>query len=160
MPIFMLFAGFMELFDLKKKLLEACFHEVDQRAASLRRVMEEAQQSANEYGQPKDRYDSYRTQLLRKRDMFGQQLQKILEQRHILEKVNTEKRCPVVEFGALVDTGDQIVFVSVGLGRIEHDGKEYFVISPAVPFYIAMEGKSAGETFDFRGKSLRINQIA
>ena len=101
--------------QLKKNLIEACIKEVDERAESLRKVMDEAQQSANEYGQPKDRYDSYRTQLLRKRDMFGQQLQKILDQRNLLEKINLEKKSSRVGFGSLVITDKQRIFVCIGL---------------------------------------------
>ena len=124
----------MELIQLKKDLLSAILSEIDERAASLRKVMEDAQQSANDYGQPKDRYDSYRTQLLRKRDMFGQQLQKILDQRKVLERIDPERLIDVVGFGALVITNKQKIFVSVGLGKFEFLKEEYFVISPAVPF--------------------------
>jgi transcription elongation GreA/GreB family factor len=145
--------------DLKKDLFQSCLAEIDQKADTLRNAMDEAQQSANDYGPPKDRYDSYRTQLLRKRDLFGQQLQKIMEQRNLLEKTDPEKASERVEFGALVITDAQKIFVSVGLGRHFCNDMEFFVISPAVPFYKAMEGKRAGDVFDFRGERIRILQI-
>ena len=149
----------MELSELKKKLHDACFAEIDERADSLRKVMDDAQQSANDYGQPKDRYDSYRTQLLRKRDMFGQQLGKILEQRTLLEKIDQEKTYSTVEFGALVVTDKQKIFVSVGIGKFIYKDEEYFVISPAVPFCKAMEGKNKGDAFEFRGQKFNIIDI-
>lgn len=150
----------MKLSDLKKKLHQACFVEIDERISSLKMVMEEAQQSANDYGQPKDRYDSYRTQLLRKRDMFGQQLSKIMEQRTLLERLDPEKSNARVEFGALVITDMQKIYVSVGIGRFEFQGEEFFVISPAVPFCKAMEGKQKGDAFEFRGQKYTIKDIA
>jgi len=150
----------MELSRLKNKLREACFAEIDDRISSLKKVMEEAQQSANDYGQPKDRYDSYRTQLLRKRDMFGQQLSKIMEQRTLLERLNPDKSSSIVEFGALVITDKQKIFISVGIGRFEFEGEEYFVISPVVPFCKAMEGKNKGDAFEFRGQQYMIKDIA
>jgi hypothetical protein len=150
----------MKLSELKLGLLEACFKEIDDRASSLRKVMEDAQQSANDYGQPKDRYDSYRTQLLRKRDMFGQQLGKILDQRNVLEKIDPDRICEKVEFGALVKTDKQKIFISVGLGKFNYNKQEYFVISPAVPFYKAMEGCRAGDAFEFRNQKFEIREIA
>jgi len=150
----------MKLSDLKKELLNACFDEIDDRAASLRKVMEDAQQSANDYGQPKDRYDSYRTQLLRKRDMFGQQLFKILEQRSILEKIDPDKSSTAVEFGALVVTNNQTIFITIGLGKFSFSGHDYFVISPGVPFFRAMEGLKAGDAFEFRGQKCNILEIS
>lgn len=149
----------MELSVLKNELLKACFTEIDDRATSLRKVMEDAQQSANDYGQPKDRYDSYRTQLLRKRDMFGQQLSKILKQRTLLEKIDPERSCNSVEFGALVVTDKQKIFVSVGIGKFIYKDEEFFVISPVVPFCKAMEGKQKGDTFEFRGQKFLIKDI-
>jgi hypothetical protein len=150
----------MKLSELKKSLLEACFSEIEERAASLRKVMDDAQQSANDYGQPKDRYDSYRTQLLRKRDMFGQQLGKILEQKTILERIDPERSNTVVEFGALVITNKQKIFVSIGLGKFVFGGQDYFVISPAVPFFKAMDGLKVGDSFEFRNQKFEIREIA
>jgi len=150
----------MELLELKKELLSACISLIDERADFLRKVMDDAQQSANDYGQPKDRYDSYRTQLLRKRDLFGQQLYKILEQHNILEKIDTERAADTVKFGAIVITNKQKIFVSIGLGKIEYGGVDYFVISPGVPFFKAMEGKKAGDSFEFRGQKCKILEVS
>ncbi|MEN8224574.1 MAG: hypothetical protein ABFS05_04365 [Bacteroidota bacterium] len=149
----------MNILSIKKELLQACIAEIDERTDSLKKVMEEAQQSANDYGQPKDRYDSYRAQLLRKRDMFGQQLQKILEQRMVLEKIGTEKKHTLASFGAIVITDTRKIFISVGLGKLELEGEEYFVISPAVPFFKAIEGKKPGDSFEFRNQKFSILEI-
>ncbi len=150
----------MKLSELKMELLNACFVEIDDRADSLRKVMDDAQQSANDYGQPKDRYDSYRTQLLRKRDMFGQQLNKIFRQRNLLEKVDPEKSCELVEFGSMVITDKQKIFIAVGLGKFSYKDEDYFVISQAVPFYKAMESKGAGDAFEFRGQKFEILEVS
>lgn len=150
----------MKLLELKKELLSACISEIDERADSLRKVMDDAQQSANDYGQPKDRYDSYRTQLLRKRDLFGKQLYKILEQRNVLEKINTDRVTDTVKFGAIVITNKQKMFVSVGIGKMEYGGSDYFVISPGVPFFMAMDGKKAGDSFEFRGQKYKILEVS
>lgn len=150
----------MKLSELKKQLLAGCLKEIDEKATSLQKVMDEAQQSANDYGQPKDRYDSYRAQLLRKRDMFGQQLQKLLQQRDVLDRIDHEKIASVVGFGSVVITNKQKIFVSIGLGKKMIDGTEYFVISGGVPFYKAIEGKKIGDSFEFRGQQFTILELA
>lgn len=149
----------MNISDLKQELLNTCLKEVEDRAESLRLVMQDAQQSANDYGQPKDRYDSYRAQLLRKRDMFGQQLQKILSQKNILEKVDPTKKHDEAAFGSIIITDKQNIFVSVGLGKVELNGESFFVISPAVPYFKAVEGKKRGDIFEFRGQKFSILEI-
>ena len=149
----------MDRIKLKKDLLQSCMKGIEEKAESIRKVMDDAQQSANDYGQPKDRYDSYRAQLLRKRDMFGQQLAKIMEQKSILQKLDPEKSYETVTFGALVITDTEKVFVSIGMGKQECNGMEVYIISPLVPFFKSMEGKKVGDTFEFRGQKITILDI-
>lgn len=145
--------------SIKKSLLEACESHLQENIDNLREAMEEAQRSANEYGQPKDRYDSYRAQLYRKRDMFALQLQKLLDQMEVLQKLDPDEPKSKVEFGALVITNKQKLFVSTSIGKLELEGKEYFVISPMVPFYEAMKDCKKGDSFSFRGNTFTIEDI-
>lgn len=127
---------------------------------NLESNMTEIQNSANDYGAPKDRYDSYRNQLSRKRDMIAKQLQIANEHYEMLDRINTSIKYEKVEFGALVETSKQNLFVSISLGKIELKGTEYFAISPAVPIYQAMDSKKVGEEFEFRGNSFKIIAIS
>ncbi len=145
--------------ELKQKLLSRCREQLEGMAADFQREMDEAQQSANEYGAPKDRYDAYRTQLLRKRDMFAQQLAKLNTQLDVLDRIDPGRGCDKVEFGALVITDLQKLFISTGLGKIDCEGDQYYAVSGAVPIFRAMEGKKAGDEFTFNGKKIRIKDI-
>jgi len=144
---------------MKKKLLLACEELQLASINSLKSTVDEAQKSANEYGAPKDRYDSYRTQLLRKRDMFAQQLVKANEQMDVLRLIDPKKECSRVEFGAVVFTNKQNMFISIGLGKVQADDDVFYAISPVVPIYKAMEGKKAGEEFAFNNITYRIEKI-
>jgi hypothetical protein len=142
--------------ELKRGLLQKCLSIQQKSAENLLSVMQEAQQSANDYGQPKDRYDSYRTQLLRKRDMFGGQLKKVDDEITLLDRIDLKQLNKNVSFGAVVVTNAQRVFVSVGIGKLEFNNEVYYAISPLVPFYKAMEGMKKGDVFNFRGKDITI----
>lgn len=143
----------------KNKIITATTEHLQTVVEHLKAAMDDAQTSANEYGQPKDRYDSYRAQLLRKRDMFGQQLKKTYEQQDILKKVEPEKLLDKVMFGAVVFTENQKIFISIGLGTLDVDGEKYFVISPVVPFYKAIQNLSEGDAFEFREKKEKISVV-
>jgi hypothetical protein len=145
--------------QLKKQIVEACRKIVDDKAGQLREAMQEAQQAANEYGAPKDRYDSFRTQLLRKRDMYGQQLSKVSEQIEALDKINTDKELDTVSYGAVVITEIQKLFISTGIGKFEFQGETYYAISGIVPVYKAMEGKKKGDTYVFNGRKIKILDV-
>ncbi len=149
----------MDKLGFKKRLIKVCLDYQKKSADNLLSVMREAQQSANDYGQPKDRYDSYRTQLLRKRDMFGNQLEKVYEEINVLEKIDLARHNETVSFGAVVITDAQKIFVSTGIGKIDFEGETFYAISTLVPFYKAMEGLKMGDTFNFRGKDIKILEL-
>lgn len=144
---------------LKQKVLDACFEQQDKVMRNLKVVMEEVADSAEEYGLPKDLYDSYRNQMMSKREMFAQQLQKIQEQVEILRRVDMTRTYKSVRFGAIVITESQRLFIAAGIGKVVVDGDEYFVISAMVPFYSAIDGKKAGDTFEFRGKKEKVLEV-
>jgi hypothetical protein len=149
----------MDRLKLKQKILDACFEQQTKVRENLKVVMEEVADSAEEYGLPKDLYDSYRNQMMSKREMFAQQLLKINEQVDILRRIDMSKTYHQIRFGAVVITETQRLFVASGIGKIMVEGEEYFVISAMVPFYNAIDGKKVGDTFEFRGKKEKVLEV-
>lgn len=145
--------------ELKEKILQVCKLVQLETIKNLKTEVEDAQKAANDYGLPKDRYDSFRTQLLRKRDMFAQQLAKANQQLDLLNQINPEKEYTMAEFGAVIVTNKQNLFISIGLGKVQVDDETYFAISPAVPIFKAMNGKKVGEGFVFNNISYKIEAI-
>lgn len=64
-----------------------------------------------------------------------------------------------VALGAIVATNLHTFFVSASLENFEVNGRPYVGISTQSPIYQAMEGKSAGETFTFKGTRYEIRAI-
>jgi hypothetical protein len=145
--------------NLKQKLIEKCLHILNERAENAKKAMEELQQSANEYGLPKDRYDSFRAQVLRKRDLFAEQYQKTIDEMELIKKINPDKKSEKVEFGSVVITNKQKLFVSVSLGKIELENEVYYAISAQVPIYKAIQNKKAGGKFEFNGNKFEIVKL-
>jgi len=145
--------------EQKQKLLAKCRELVLETIENLKAEIDDCQKTANDYGLPKDRYDSFRAQLLRKRDMFSQKLVKNNEQLALLDRIDISKNKTKVEMGALVVTENQKLYISISLGKIELDEELYFAISPAVPVYKVMDGKKVGEVFEFNGQKNTILEI-
>lgn len=149
----------MDKIALKKELLGACLTIEKEHIAQLKHEIDEAQRLSNEYGAPKDRYDPYRTKLMRQRDLFAKQLDKAEQLVNALQKVPVEKEFKQVNFGAVVITNRQKLFVSAAIGKVELHGESYYAISTLVPVYKAMEGKKAGETFRVNSNVFTIREI-
>jgi len=144
---------------LKEKLLTKCIELKVESETNILAAMEDAQQSANEYGAPKDRYDSFRAQLMRKRDMLGHQLAVVQDELRYLRQVNAYTFVKTVEAGALVILDSQILFILAGIGKVVIDSKTVYVVSPVVPLVQAMKGLKPGDSFSFRGATMKILEI-
>ncbi len=144
---------------LKHRVYNAILKAQEQTAELARQAMVEADQAAQEEVNTMDIYESYRTQYLQKSEMFARQFQKATEQLDIIRRIDPHRKCEVVEFGAIVITNKQKMFVAVGMGKQEIDGETWYIISPQVPIFAAMKGKKEGEEFTFNNVKHKILQI-
>ncbi len=145
--------------DLKKRLLEVCINRQQETAAELQHEVDETLRLSNEYGAPKDRYDPFRTKLMNQNNLFAKQLSQANTLLVTLQKIPVDREITTVEFGAIVITNKQKLFVSVGMGKIMLDGETFYAISPQVPIFQAMRGKKAGDTFIFNGQTFEIKDV-
>ena len=143
----------------KEKLYSYCIQKQKEKAENAKEAMNETQTAANEYGPPKDRYDSFRTQLLRKRDLYAQQYEFALNELTILQKINPKEKKQQAEFGAMVFMDKQILFIATGLGKIQLEDKDVFVISPLVPLFHVLKGLKKGDVYTFNKNSFTILDV-
>ena len=149
----------MEKQEIKKKLIDDCYTNINSIIESLKLQMSDTQESANDYGQPKDRYDSYRMQLLSKRDMYVQQLDNAMAELSVLKRIDPNKISTEVGFGSVVITDDQKLFVAISMTKI-HVGEDiYFPISIKVPFFQSIKGLKTGDMFSFSNKEHFIRDV-
>lgn len=150
----------MEKLGIKQEIAEMCMNIKRESENNLLQAIAEAEQSANEYGQPKDRYDSYRAQLSTRREMLTQQLLKVQEELSLLGRIDLTHEYETAGFGAIVITPQQKVFISIGIGKLKMpDGSDLYAISAVVPFAEALHGHMKGDFFEFNGKKIEILEL-
>lgn len=150
----------MEKLEIKKKLVLDCKNIKSASAQQLMAAIDDAQQSANEYGQPRDSYDSYRSQLSGRRDMLAQQLELIQQDIGLLDRIDLTRLSEYVGFGSVVITPTQKVFISIGIGKVPVEGVgDFYAISASVPFAVAVKNMQAGDSFEFNGKKMKILDV-
>ena len=82
----------MELIEIKKKVYDKCVEKQKEILENAKAAMDDAQKAANEYGPPRDRYDSFRAQLLRKRDLHAEQYEKAIKEMDFLLNIKPENQ--------------------------------------------------------------------
>jgi hypothetical protein len=143
----------------KRQIIELCKNILQDRANNAKAAMDDLQQSANEYGIPRDKYDSFKAQTLQKKDMIAKQYQSILEELILLDKIDLEKKSEIAEFGSIVITNKQKMIISVSLGKIQFDKETYVAISPNVPIFKVIQGLKKGDEFTFNGNAFKILDV-
>ncbi len=148
---------------LKKQLLDAARKKQNEIANDAKSAMNEAQESANEEkGSMEEKFESFRTQLQQDRDMYAKQFVEAKDKLEMLSRISSQKISSSVESGAVVITdAKQKFYISISLAELKIDEKpsSYFAISTAAPIYEVMSGKKKGESFEFRGKMIKIIEL-
>ena len=149
----------MDATEKRNQVINACIAQQQHIAAVAKQEMDSAQQQSNDYGANVDRYDSYRTKMMRSRDMYARQYSNALEGIRNLQDLLRMPPFDTVEHGAVVSTEHQNFLLSIGAGKFMVGNRPFFAISAQTPIYRALKGKKVGDTIVFNGQSQTIKEI-
>ena len=149
--------------EKRQHVICSCIKYQEQIAFVAKQEMDSAQQQSNDYGANVDRYDSYRTKMMRSRDMYAKQLSNANAGLRVLGDLLKLPPPDTADHGAVVITDRQRFFMSIGLGKfqVETDGKkeDFYAISAQTPVYIALKGKKVGDSITINGITQCIEEI-
>ena len=143
----------------KEEIFNKCLEIHMEKIKHLEVAMQESEKSAHDYGQQSDVFDSHKMQLIGNRDMYAQQLKTEMEALETLHKIDLSLNHKTVEFGSVVITDKQKVFIAIGAGKITIENETYYAISLQVPFFQSMKGLKKGDDFEFRNNKLKIIEV-
>ncbi len=145
--------------EKRNKVICSCIEQQEHIATIAKQEMDSAQQQSNDYGANVDRYDSYRTKMMRSRDMYARQYSNAQTGVRYLQDLLRMAPFDTVEHGAVVVTDRQNFLLSIGAGKFMVGNKVFFAISAQTPIYAALKGKRVGDTIVFNGQSQTIKEI-
>ena len=145
--------------EQRQQVICSCIQQQEHIANIAKQEMDSAQQQSNDYGANVDRYDSYRTKMMRSRDMYARQYSNALAGIRALQDLLKMPPFDTVEHGACVVTDRQKFFLSIGAGKFMVGKDVYFAISAQTPIYQAVKGYKVGDVFVINGQSQTIKEI-
>lgn len=143
----------------RTQVIEACIAQEEQIAAVAKQEMDSAQQQSNDYGANVDRYDSYRTKMMRSRDMYARQYSNAQTGVRYLQDLLKMPPFDTVEHGACVVTDKQKFFLSIGAGKFMVGDEVWYALSAQTPIYMALKGCEVGDTIVFNGQKQTIKEV-
>jgi hypothetical protein len=145
--------------EKRQQVICSCIEQQEHIANVAKQEMDSAQQQSNDYGANVDRYDSYRTKMMRSRDMYARQYSNALAGIRALQDLLKLQPFDTVAHGACVVTDRQKFFLSIGAGKFSVGNEVWFAISAQTPIYLAVKGRTVGDTFIINGQSQTIKEI-
>ena len=145
--------------EKRQQVICSCIEQQEHIATIAKQEMDSAQQQSNDYGANVDRYDSYRTKMMRSRDMYARQYSNAPTGVRYLQDLLKLPPFDSVEHGACVVTDRQNFLLSIGAGKFMVGNQVYFAISAQTPIYAALKGKHVGDEIVFNGQRQTIKEI-
>jgi transcription elongation GreA/GreB family factor len=147
--------------QLKRKLLDHCKSVLMKRIETAKSAMELAQEAANSEGKSSagDKYETSRAMGQLDRDMNARQLEEAQRDLAFVNSINTDSIFTSVQTGSIVLTEKNSFFISIGLGSTTADNQNFVLLSAGSPVAKMMEGKKAGEEFNFNRTMIKILDV-
>jgi len=147
--------------NFKRKLKDFCADTIKEKIEEARKSMARAQEAANdeEKNSMGDKYEISKVMGQIDSDRAGYQLFEGQKQLTLLHLVNVEGIYNEVKPGAFVICDEADYFIATSIGGKVIEGEKINLISALAPIAIQLNGKKAGDSISFQGKTLRIRQI-
>ena len=106
-----------------------------------------------------DKFETGREMMQREMDKISASIDQSKNQLNFLSKINLNRPYSTVDLGCLIITDQGIYYISIGLGKVEINAEIIYAISLDSPLGQLFKGKRVGDELEFRGKTLKINQL-
>ncbi len=145
----------------KKRLQKKCVDIFEERAASIRSSMNEAQSMANseEKSSAGDKYETSRAMSHLEKDMHAKQLSANMKELESLFSIDCNEIYNSGQKGSLVNCETISFFIATGLGKLIFENKVVFLVSPEAPVSKILSGKKPGDVILFNKKEYMIIDV-
>ena len=147
--------------DIKQSLIEQCEAFVQQKIDVAEKLMNEAQESANNETKSSagDKFETGRAMMHAERDKNAQQLSEAMRVKMKLDLLKRTSVSDKIGFGSVVKTSFGNYFISISAGRVIVDDQKFFAISPQAPLAKLFLQKQSGDVVNFNDQDIKILEV-
>ncbi len=146
---------------LKQKVHQHCLQMVNDKIGLLQKDLADLKESGTNETKSTagDKHETALAMLQIEQANKRAQLEKVVAQKTVIEKINPTIVAPVVVIGSLVKTDKGYLFLSVALGKMVVEGITFTALSPQSPLGSRLMGLKAGDTAVFNNIEYFIETI-
>ena len=147
--------------EIKQKLYAACTAYVSQRVETANDAVVNAQASANseEKSTAGDKHDTARAMMQLAAEQNAKHLASAKKLNHAMTLIDPKSSNSKVGLGSLIIASNGNFYIAISAGKIELDGTFYFAISPSSPMGQILGGLKQGDTAEFNGMKILLEEV-
>lgn len=144
----------------KQELFFKCEKVINQRIEKYEKEMEMIRESMDANDVKTDYDEDNKGELLGDFEKYAGYLSEARDMKKELAKVDPKLTSETADFGSVVETEDNYYFIAVSLGEIiMNSGSTVFTISTEAPIFEQLQGKKAGDSFEFKNKNFKVLSV-
>ena len=122
----------MAMKSLKENLFLACTSFVDQKLATIQKIISSNQNALQSETKSSagDKHETGRAMLQLEMEKASQQFNVVSEMNDVLKKIELQPKHDIVKLGSLITTNHGNYFLTISIGAVSIEQKEYFILSP------------------------------
>ena len=133
-------------------------HKIDVFQDMIAALTEDSKNDAK--GSAGDKHETALSMMHIEQEKLTQKLKESIEQKTILDKIDSSQIHNKVALGSLVKTNNLTVYMAVALPKLSIDNHNIFAISPQSPLGIQIMGKSVDFLFKMNGIEYKILDVS
>lgn len=143
-------------------MLSALQEEVNSRVRSLEKALTDsrAEMVSESKSTAGDKHETGRAMAQLEQEKLGRQVLSARELKQAIAQINGDEKCDTIQFGSLVKASNGVFFFSVGIGKLVVENESFFCLTMTSPLGNVLSGKSAGESIQFNGKKISIEEVS
>ena len=147
--------------QFKEKVFAACLQLLHTKIQALQNTLQELAEGAISDGKSSagDKHETARAMMQLEQEKISKQLDEVLAQKAILEKIDCTIKSTQIIKGSLIKTNKGYLFLSVALGKISIDGVDIIVLSPQSPLGLKLMGLSVNSITQINAVTYIIEEI-
>ena len=152
----------MNTVALKTELLQYCQNQINNRYSKIKQTIADIDESLLEEAKNSsgDKHETGRAMLQIDRENTGKQLNEIEKSVQLLKKIDVNATSDYARLGSLVFTDKFIYFISISIGTVVLENKNYLCVAFNSPVGLLLSGKRVGEEFVLNGQTYTITSMA
>jgi transcription elongation GreA/GreB family factor len=145
----------------KLRIYEACMAKLNAQLAELQSAIDKVQESivGEENSTSGNKFETARAMGQEELDRLNQTINNAIRERNIMGQISADKKCETAQLGALITTDKKIMYLCVGIGKLDVEGQTVFAISSVSPIGQLLMGLGEGDVVTFAGKKERIVSV-